>query len=194
MIVDGLPLDPVLHHQFQRVFFSKSIKNYYGFILGVVVFLFLLFLSSSSSISSSQNMWNFPPFSTNLQITTQRFLKGFSATFPEFPSVYRVVLTSFYRILLQHLPNLFNACWLLRISSAEDFNQWETGKYLKKKHLDEAEIWHPKVQKEFRAPGDNRSHDLPSSGSSDAHVFYYVRPLRFSKNINVWMSPFSISR
>lgn len=62
---------------------------------------------------------------------------------------------------------------------------------LKKKHLDEGEIWHPKVQKEFRAPGENQSHDLPSSRSSDAHVFYYVRPLRFSKN--VWISPFSFS-
>ena len=28
-----------------------------------------------------------------------------------------------------------------------------------------------------------KSHDLLSSGSSDAHVFYYVRPLRFSKNV-----------
>ena len=37
-----------------------------------------------------------------------------------------------------------------------------------------------------------KSHDLLSSESSDAHVFYYVRPLRFSKN--VWMSLFSISR
>ena len=33
-----------------------------------------------------------------------------------------------------------------------------------------------------------KSHDLLSSESSDAHVFYYVRPLRFSKN--VWMSLF----
>ena len=56
MIVDRLPLDHVLHHQFQRVFFSKSIKNYCDVILGVVVFLFLLFLGSSSSISFSQKM------------------------------------------------------------------------------------------------------------------------------------------
>ena len=28
-----------------------------------------------------------------------------------------------------------------------------------------------------------KSHDLLSSESSDAHVFYYVRPLRFSKNV-----------
>lgn len=50
-----------------------------------------------------------------------------------------------------------------------------------KKHLDEEEISHSKAQKEFRAPGGNRSHDLPSSRSSDAHVFYHVRPRRFSK-------------
>ena len=172
MIVDRLPLDHVLHHQFQRVFFSKSIKNYCDVILGVVVFLFLLFLGSSSSISFSQKMHvKFSAIFYSSSDNNAPYPKGFSVTAPEFPAVYPVVLTSFYRMSLKHLPNLFNACWLLRISLAGDFNQWEMEKYLKKKK----NIW-MKEKFDTRKLRENselqvKSHDLLSSGSSDAHVF-----------------------
>ena len=131
MIVDGLPLPCTVPSVSESIFFLNPLKLLSLTVMSSLELYFFCsccFLAAVRLFRLRKRCEIFRHF-LQLQITTQPFPKGFPVTVPEFPGVYPVVLTSFYRISLKHLPNLFNACWLLKISLAGDFNQWEMEKY-----------------------------------------------------------------
>lgn len=79
-----------------------------------------MFLGSSSVISSSQNVWNSPPFFYCSAKTTQQ---GFPVTFP-----FLTFILCYWRHFIgyrKHFPNLFNSSGLGKIS--REFEPFRNG-------------------------------------------------------------------